>query len=171
MKPIHFSQEPSPHFRQQFHRWMYMSVFAIGSIVLGLSFYSGLQYWEYIQLKHEYALLQKGSAGLDACLERKRDLKQKHEALNARLIRLNRVKHKPKNPFDVIATIQNYQGISVQDMLLRKKKIDLAITAEDTAHLLAYAEHLKHAFNAQVDITSIEQSGKVMKALLQIERA
>jgi hypothetical protein len=53
--------------------------------------------------------------------------------------------------------------------VLKKKKLDLVVHAQDTARILAYADRLKgHELCADIDVESIEQPGDQVKAVLRV---
>ena len=128
-------------------------------------------FWDYSQALQEHKLLKADAEKLQACLENKRKLKERYDSLQARSAKLNRVVYRPKNPAKLLSVIhETINGNSLQDMTVKKKKLDLALTAEDSTAALKYAHRLRsQELFSQVDIGAIEQSESGTKLLLHAE--
>ena len=152
------------------HRWFWRSVLLLSSLCAGAAVFSVQQYMEYYDLHQEYAGLKSGTAELHTCLERKRQLKEQTEKLQAQLTKINGIKYRPKNPATLLAMLADISAdVTLQDVALKKKQLDLVLFAQDTKAIPAYADRLRaHALCAQVDTVAIEQAGDRIKALLHV---
>lgn len=152
-------------------RWFWRSVLLYSLLALGIIVVSARQYIEYVDVRSEHSVLKLGTTELHACLERKRELKEKVDVLQTHCAKINGVKYRPKSPADVLNMLQsNTSGLVVQEIVLKKKKIDLVLMAQNTPDLLSFADRLRaQEVCTQVDVTSIEQVGDRVKALLRID--
>jgi hypothetical protein len=73
-------------------------------------------------------------------------------------------------PTDVLSILQSgFSDITVQEVVLKKKNLELVLFASSTQAIIAFADHMraKELF-AHVDVSLIEQVGDRIKALLRI---
>ena len=152
------------------HRWFWLSFLLLFVLCTGMILFSVQQWFEYQAAWHEYAQLKSGTVELHACLERKRQLKEQTEKLQAQLAKINGIKYRPKNPAQLLKLLSSAPAdITLQDITLKKKKLDLVLFAQDTQAVLAYAAQLRaHELCASVDPVAIEQAGDRVKALMHV---
>lgn len=157
--------------QRSMHRWFWRSMLLLSALCVGIAVVSVQQYLEYADLRSEHAALKLGTADLHACLESKRELKEKAATLQAQCAKMNGIKYRPKNPADVLNMLQDVSlDVSMQEIILKKKKLDLVLVAHDAKVMLAYADRLRaHALCARVDVASIELVGNRVKALLYVD--
>lgn len=170
MKTVNIADGQNRANQQAMHRWFWRSVVLLGTLCISMVILSVQQRLEYHELSQEYAVLKSGTTQLHACLERKRQLKEQSEKLQAQLTKANRIKHRPKNPAGVIEMLAGLPvDVVAQDITLNKKQLDLVLFAQETKAVLAYADRLRaHELSARVDVLAVEQAGNRVKALLHV---
>lgn len=168
MKFVPFVEDIKPSDQQLMHRWFWRSVFLISCLVVSVAAFSIQQYVGYSAIKREHTQLKSTTAQLHACLEQKRQLKEQAEQLHGRLTKMNRIKNRPKNPSDILATLSTLAtDVVVQDITVKKKKIDLVLFARDVHILLNLVDQLRaNELFATVDLAAIEQVSDRFKAVV-----
>lgn len=156
--------------QQSVHRWFWRSAILLGLLSTGLIAFSIQEYMRYVDLSNEHAELKSGTSQLHACLERKRQLKEQAALLQAQSTKINTIKYRPKNPVGIFDMLHDLSSdIMLQEISLKKKKLDLILLAHDTKALLEYADRLRaHEMCAQIEIASIEQTDDRVKAVLHV---
>lgn len=152
-------------------RWFWRSVLLYSLLALGIIVVSARQYIEYVDVRSEHSVLKLGTAELHNCLECKRELKEKVTDLQMQCSKINGVKYRPKSPTDVITMLQSCSSeVAVQEIVLKKKTVDLIVLSYDIQKILAFADCLRaHEVCTQADVVSMERVGDRIKSLLRID--
>lgn len=160
----------SPQNRLSMHRWFWHSAFLLGALCAGIVLTTLQQYASYHDVLSENAQLKSGTAGLHACLARKRELKESVEQLSVRLTKYNNIKYRPKNPAILLRALDAMPSdVQPDDIVLKKKNIDLVIHGQSIENIVAYVDRLKgQECCANVAIISLEQTGDRIKAALHV---
>lgn len=152
------------------HRWFWRSVLLLSVLFAGILIISVQQQFEYHAIQHEYVRLKSGTAELHACLEKKRQLKDRSESLQTRLGKINNIKYRPKNPAALLKMLTAISvDITLDDITVKKKVVDLVLFAQGSKAIFDYAEQLRaQEMCARVDVRAVEQAVDRVKALLHI---
>jgi Tfp pilus assembly protein PilN len=171
MKPINFIKTKNYTEQQAMHRWFWQSCILLISLLICLSIIQIRLFFAYKSAQQELQRLKPIEEQLNSCLTEKRTLKETTKMLKNKLAKTNRIKHKPKNPANLLQTLnQLSSGVVLQNISLNKKQLEVTVLAPQTKQILEYTTILqKNPLFEQVNVGSIEQVNNQIKGLLQIK--
>jgi len=130
-----FSENLSAMQKQEFKRWLKISVLLLLGLLFILVILQVRQMTQLETLQERIQGLQKKTQSINALLEQKGTYKQELQNLQAHLYKINKHKNNPKNPVSTLTHLSTLLSdtIQLQSLELGKKTVTLQVHCK-TAH-------------------------------------
>ena len=154
MHNMNFIRPVPPHKEKELRRWMLVSALLIMSLLIGGITISGIQWKVYRDIQQEKNTLMIQLASYDQIMNRQHEHTKQHSTLQQKLQQLQVYTNQPKNPIDIITTVQKILGtVPLQSLTIDNDHFELkgsCLHAKQATQLVGKLNSLALCNNAQL---------------------
>lgn len=135
MRNINFIQPIPPHRHKEFRRWMLGSILIVISLFIALATISSMQWKIYHEVNQEKNILTQKLASYDQIMNKQHEQNQQKTSLQQKLAQLQAYSNHPKNPIDIITSIQKILGtVPLQSLSIDTNTFELKGSCAQAKH-------------------------------------